>query len=434
MRRHYEQLMMTQPEQWRVGRGVAKLAKIDDSVIFDRMREDKVQMMLKFEVYPQVFGAPKEIKKARGIQFTVNERTAYEHGSEAWCFAKAYGKATEEAQTVEGIIFDIRYSATMSHAAIGEFATESERIRKQYKWSVIDERDGINWDSSIQTPHRGAVATAYGDVSPKLSTHALGSIKVKGSALFRDQGVKIFYEVDGTVKSGHWDTSVGSSLLNREVTIAAIIKLPDHLKPKYVRGLVMGDDLIVWLYFDRVVDPTELRQALTANERALGIDPVRGLFDDLRYASYISLGFYKTINGTYLALPKVGRMFAKLFWTVTPLQGRDPRRLAAGVAKQFLPLYASWPPMRQFLKHHMQVEPIEAHNVFYDFQEMGLKRISDPIPWEENHLVKYGAIASALNLDEWMEGQGAGLAHHPAVAEMYVTDVADPCDRRGVLP
>lgn len=390
--------------------------------------------MCKLEVLPQAIGEPKAIKKGRGIQFTVNEATAYDLGPEQWAFGKALAHSTTAPYEIGGVKFTTVYTACMSHEAIGEFATESEALRKRYGYSVIDERDGKNWDANVQVPHRHAVIQLYETVDKKLAQKARDDVSVEGRYFDRDNDVKIKYTIVGTVKSGHWDTSSGNAALNIDVSVSAILKLPSHLRPKEVRALVMGDDYMAWLYYDRLIDPKELKPALDAAEAELGISPVRGLFSDIRNASFISLGFYIAINGQVVPLPKAGRMFAKLFWTVTDLRGRDPRALASGVAEAFLPLYSGWPAMRQFLSYHTQVDAVEAHNVFYDWKEMGIKRLPSPIDFAANHLVKYGCDALLIDLSDLLVGpQRAALVHHPVITRMYCQDVSDPGDRIGCI-
>lgn len=421
-------------ESWRSRKGRAKVAKIDTSQAEDRVDFTRVKFMVKREVNAQIFGAQVTITKARGIQFAVNERSAYEYVEEFDAFSRALAIFSDREQVVDGVPFLSVYASKMSHADISAFATESERLRNRYPHSVIDERDGKNWDANIQRVHREAMCRLYGDcLGSRFADYVRSGIRVRG-AFFPKGGGSVRYEVDGTVKSGHGDTSCGNGALNREISMQALRAVGPRFGLKRVRSLIMGDDYIAWLYFDRPVSWQELSRALTAEECVLGIQPVRGLFQDLRLASFISLGFYRAHDGQWVALPKVGRLFSRLFWTVTPMNGRDPRRLASGIAQSFYPLYSTWPPMREFLRHHMTVPPlgVEDCNHYYEWAEIGLRRLPAPINWAENHLVKYGMGSVLLDL-EMPAVQGAGVAHHPVVDEMYRMDVADPADRPGCL-
>ncbi len=425
--RHYNAAYAEYYGKWRTGKGIAKLNKIDQSVAEEANRLDKVKMMVKKEVYTQLLdGSSKILQKARGIQFTVNERTNYEYVEEAHAFSHALASLTEAAQTIDGIEFLVRYASQMNHDEIGAFATVSEKLRLKYADSCIDERDGKCWDANVQEAHKEALYQVYDALDPKFAAYARKGLTVSGT--YRKGSTTIKYTVTGTVKSGHFDTSSGNGFLNREISIQAILQLTRH-RPKLVRGLVFGDDYLAWLYFDSTIDDDELEQDLSSAERSLGIDPERGILRNLLHASFISLGFYRTVDMTIVAMPKIGRLLCRLFWTTKHLNGRDPKRLAAGIAEAFWPLYRTYPPMRAFLQHHMQVAPHKDYvGPYYEWVEKGMKKLPSPVNWDLNHLEKYGP--TALMLEPLDYPSDAGLANHPIVNLMYRMDASDPCDRK----
>lgn len=420
---------------WEARKSEAKRTRIDQSLAEDQVEFHRVKFMVKKEVTAVSFQELPGIKKARGIQFAPNERSAYEFVNEFDAFSHALVEESEKEIDVDGIKFQLTYAAQMSHETISQFATESEALRARYACSVIDERDGKNWDANVQKPHRLAIAALYESIGGKSwADYVRTGIAVSGS--YRDKsGVKVTYHVDGTVKSGHGDTSCGNGFLNREITIQAVVSLPRHLRPVRVRGLIMGDDYIGWLYFDKAVDWQELVRELNKAEAMLGIHPERGLFRQLEHASFISLGFYRGHDGvTFVALPKLGRLFSRLFWTVTDLRGRDARRLASGVAQSFYPLFSTCPAMRDFLKYHMQEPPLGVSdcNHYYEWDKIGLKRLPVPINWDENTVLKYGFPISEVTIP--IQGaQGCGLLDNYLVREMLREDQSDPAQRRGVL-
>lgn len=414
--------------KWRIGKGIDKLNKIEHSVAEEANRLDKVKMMVKKEVYTQLLdGSSAPLKKARGIQFTINERTNYEYVEEAHAFSHALTRTTSKEVVMGGTRFLIQYASEMNHAQIGEFATISEQLRLRFPHSCIDERDGKSWDANVQVAHKHALYGVYEQLDTKFAAYARTGLEVTGTYL--KDNVRIRYTVKGTVKSGHFDTSSGNGFLNREISAQAIAALPLHLRPKQVRGLVFGDDYIAWLYFGAPVDHEELEQSLNEAERTLGIDPERGILDNVLHASFISLGFYRTVDNQIVALPKIGRLMCRLFWTVRNLDGRDPKRLASGIAEAFWPLYRTYPPMRQFLKHHMQVAPHKDYvGPYYDWVEKGLKELPAPINWEINHIDKYGPASIMLDPIEYPTD--AGLVNHAIVNMMFRVDTSDPCDRK----
>lgn len=419
---------------WQKRKGQNKMRRIETSAAEDRVDFTRVKMMVKREVSARSVVSPTPIKKARGIQFAVNEHTAYAFVREFDAFSKALALFSEIPHEEAGVHFVVVYASKMNHSDIANFATESESVRRHYAASIVHERDGQNWDSNVQRAHREALCAVYEEcLGSRFADYVRTGIAVNGTYVGKD-GATIKYWVDATVKSGHGDTSCGNGALNREITIQALVRVGPRWGLVRVRALVMGDDYIAWLYFNQPVDWAAFLQELTAAERAFGIVPVGGLFADLRNASFISLGFYRTIADTWVALPKVGRLLARLFWTVTPLQGRDPRRLASGIAQSFYPLFSTCPFMRKFLRHHMQVPPIDVtdYNHYYEWAEIGLTRLPAPINWAENHLIKYGPDAVLLDLEMPLE-QGAGLAWHPVVDHMYTIDTSDPPERPGCV-
>lgn len=302
-----------------------------------------------------------------------------------------------------------------------------------YKNVVRDERDGKNWDANIQKPHKDLLFEQYSKLNPQLLEHAMHGLDVKGVSNPKD-GPKIMYFVMAPVKSGHKDTSSGNAFLNIVLSVDGVLKLPRRLRPKRLRALIIGDDYVAWLYYDREIDWQELYDELNKMEATLGIQPVRGLFDDLRRVSFASLAFYLAKDGTYVAKPKIGRMLTGLFWTCTPLAGRCPKGIARGIAHAFYPTYSTYSPMRAFLRHHMQVSPDLSwdRDDYLKWSERLLSKQSVPIDWNQNHLIKYGPESLLLQLD-FAENQGAGLHHDHIVDIMAEIDCSDPTISRGAV-
>jgi len=437
VRQQHQSLCAFDNGAWQVGRGVGKLQAIADSIALDDEEPDRVNMMLKKEVcIVRLEGGPLP-KKARGIQFCTNLRTAYQNAAEQYSFGESLARATVNSVAFRGVLFNVVYTADMTPKQIAAFATAAEIRRSSFPYSFLDERDGKNWDANVQSCHRHALADWYGEVNPLLGELARRGISVRGR--YRQGDALITYEVEGTVKSGHWDTSSGNAALNIEVTVRAITSLPLAIRPTEVRGLVMGDDLLLWLFFDSPVEPKDYAAAINKAERALGIDPVRGIFSDVLYVSFCSMTFYWTCNGSLAIVPKMGRTLAKLFWTVTPLQRRDPTRFASTIAHAFYPMYHGFQPMREFLKHHMHAPPLEMG----DFNGEGLPYVmrTSEIPrwegvhWLEGNLAKYDLLPGTLEeMPAILAAVGAaGSVKHPAVDLMIEADMSDPPERRGVL-
>lgn len=414
-------------------KGVGKLRQIDHSLVFDHAKLSDVQLMVKTETYPDDFtNVP--IKKARGIQFMTNERTAYGNAAEFRAYAKSLEHCSKEPLTIGGVNFTVVYASSMNHSQIADFATESELIRGRYHASCLDERDGSNWDANVQEAHRRAILGKIRELDRRLAEQVEAGISVWGKANF-PSGHQIQYQVTGSVKSGHPDTSSGNSDLNREISIQAILALPSHLRPVRVRALVMGDDYIAWLYFDFSVNWDDLRKALDAAESTLGIVPKRALFKDVQQVSFISLTFYWTTSGRLVAVPKLGRIFARLFWTVSSCQGQDLADVASAIAESFLPIYIHFRPMAKFLKRHVVPHTGRRSDILRRFDPMLLwdeKRCTNlavfmGVMWARGNAEKYPAECLVWDLPEDLPCPG--IVHDPVVSTMYRCDIADPSDR-----
>jgi hypothetical protein len=418
-------------DAWRARKGTTKLHLIESSIATDKLAYGRVSMMLKKEVNLVNFHDGKLPNKARAIQFCVNLRTAYQEATAQYSFGHALAEATAQPVRFNGVDMLLRYTAEMAPHDVADFALESERLRAHYVDSFLDERDGKNWDANVQLCHREALAEFYGRVDSRLQAVATASMRVDGR--YCNGNTRIDYHVDGTVKSGHWDTSSGNGALNIEVTAQATASLPVRLRPVRIRALIMGDDLLIWCYFDRRIDPQEYCDAMNCKERELGICPERGVFRDVLNVSFCSSGFYWTKTGSLVFVPKLGRTFGKLFWTVTPLNGRDPQRIASTIAHAFYPALHSYRPMRHFLRHHMKVPPIEVDPSEYQFYIGRWSPRWEGVQWHEGNIVKYGLLPGTLDdITECLTAP-AVMVNHPAVNVMLRQDNADPRDRRGVL-
>jgi hypothetical protein len=425
-------------DNWAVGRGAAKLKMIDHSMYTDKCDMSKTKTFLKKENNIVTFQLRGELgaypKKARGIQGTVNEKTAYMLASQQEAICRALGgREITVPITFSGIEFRLFFASKMSSDDIAEFMEEAELARSSYPDSLYDERDGSNWDSNVQVSHREAIIGLYSLLNEELAAQTAKGVSIRGRVRC-PQGT-ISYEVDGTVKSGHWDTSAGNGGLNVE-TVAQAAKALYSLGLRELRGLVHGDDYLGCLYFDRAVSPIQVARRLQQAESNLGIVPKRSLFREIEHVSFISLTFYRGIDNRFAALPKMGKIFGKLFWTTTPLRGRDPRALASACAQTFYPLYKSYPPMRAFLAHHMQEPPIGTYADSH-YAERLPNRLRTQVDWEQQNLIKYGfstcTLAVIVMFFNGLGSQSAGLIQHDCVTAMIQVDSNDPADRPGAL-
>ena len=103
----YPRHLAENQDTWMVGRGKNKLEKIRKSLAEDIIRPDKVKNVLKMEKYRSLFnGRAKPAKKGRGIQFTVNEATAYVHANEYDAFSSSLAEASQMMYEIDGLMVE----------------------------------------------------------------------------------------------------------------------------------------------------------------------------------------------------------------------------------------------------------------------------------------------------------------------------------------
>lgn len=175
--------------------------------------------------------------------------------------------------------------------------------------SYVYERDGSRWDSTMGLTHYLFRLRCYEEMSP-------GFIKSGQYPAFTTEGrfskkdVHFKYTINGTVKSGHNDTTLGNTLINLMIAAAAA---HDQRPKKPVHIIACGDDLLL------LAEERMNGARMAAVERAFGIIPKYGEFADVTSASFISLLFFRTARDPLnkwgvIATPKPGRLARKQYW------------------------------------------------------------------------------------------------------------------------
>jgi hypothetical protein len=128
-------------EEWRIGKKQTKLNAIDHSRIFDLPKPHKTKAFIKYEINVEV------PSKARLIQGNQNEVTAYEFPEEYASFKHALEELNNTPFEYQGVKYEFVYAGGMNHDQLSDLITqwEAEGGPNRY-W---DERDGKNWDSTM---------------------------------------------------------------------------------------------------------------------------------------------------------------------------------------------------------------------------------------------------------------------------------------------
>jgi hypothetical protein len=239
-------------------------------------------------------------KKARCIQFYRNLATQAEYGAEFTSLQKAYCR-TWKRREMGGVRVTI--GSEMNSKTLGEWMSE---VLADYANPRFYERDGKAWDATMGKIHHKLKMRAYGRMSAGFQKFVNDCYKVRGFGVYKDGSI-LAYEVDGTVKSGHNDTTLGNCIVNAMIAAEACVKL--GLKADII---VVGDDLLI------VIEGDFDEHALAREEAALGIKPEYRKFDDVEDVSFISGAWASLPGGRFVFVPKLGRLLARLHWTVTP--------------------------------------------------------------------------------------------------------------------
>lgn len=312
--------------RWRDKWTVSKLRNIDLSRANDPDRPDRIKINIKREVCHDW------IKRARGIQPYVNLRTQSEYGymHMVWQKALCVVCGGDDGPIVGYEVFP------GIHIAVASGWT-AQRLSD---WASVGggwwyyERDGKSWDATMSRGLLRRKLRAMRVLDPRFALHVERGIVARGK--YRREGrVVRWVSNEGTVKSGHNDTTSGNSFLNALICANALrdVGACGHI-------LVVGDDLIARV--DRRCEE------LSGVEACYGIEPSSRWFRDIEHCSFISGCWVRSGHG-YLFSPLVGRLLKRLWWTVSPPSRRKLDQYRHGVACGILTTYGRHPLLSAFL-------------------------------------------------------------------------------------
>lgn len=418
---HYKLNLALQDEgAWRIGRGQSKLAKIDRSKLWDKPMHGRASAFVKREFSSKI------PTKARLIQGNLNECTAYEFPEEYMALSMALKETIEF--DIYGCKCQFHYAGGMDHNQLSDLITEWEL--KRGKFGYYDERDGKNWDATMQEP----LLRAEADVYMMLGMRAAGaflerSAMVKGSIRLKNglttQTVK--YTTSWKRLSGDWNTSVGNTMVSMMIVAATLSELPAELRPSSVDALFMGDDYLGMYKFEQFVCPKALKIALDALDSKWGITPERGIFQDVFATTFISLGVWPRHNGGLQFVPQPAKQLRKLFWTIHKQHGNRCAEQACANAIAFWPVYWGFPLMMKFLSLHYDKTIIPRLSVGTYFEKMITHRQRD-VNWAYGFLCRY-RLPFTATMFEYSVVDVKHIYYHPVVEEMLRVEALDPQER-----
>lgn len=417
--------------EWRVGRGEARLRQIDHSRLWDTIDNGKAKGMIKFEPLSK-----DEPKKSRGIQFSENDATAYEHPDEYHAVSdalKTIGDGPFLISTAAGksIKATFRYAGGYDHDVLGGVVTQMD-TKRGYKAVLYDEMDGANWDSTMQQPTMEQEVRVYEFLGLRAAVgarRAMGAVSAKMSVPHNAQHKRhIRYVTQYKRMSGKWNTTVGNVIVAMEIRYWVLKQLPDHLAPAEVECLFLGDDYLAAYWFEQDVDPVAMHDALDYYDSKCGITPERGVFRSILDTTFISLGIWKTFDGTLAVAPHPGRQLRKLMWTTSCADSKRRREeIASSIAEAFFPIYNGFEMMQSFLKVH-HTRPGASASVDWYTKFMYTKRNKN-IDWVGGFAYKYGLPIKALPKRIPQPSSHAIICQHPFVTIVQEIESLDPGQR-----
>jgi hypothetical protein len=390
---------------------------------------------VEFEILSKEFPA-----KARGIQFSVNDATAYENPEEYFAYAAMLKSLKDQriaVPNVYGAPCNVRmiYAGGLNHDDIADVVATWEETRG-HQQVLYDEMDGANWDATMQQGTVEAELRVYemlGMRAHEGARIAAGAINSKlcvphNAVLARS----IRYVTRWKRLSGKWNTTVGNVTVAMEIRFWTLRHLPKHLCPVEVECLMLGDDFLAAYWFDSLVDPNELASAINDLDKKCGITPERGIFSSILDVSFISMGFWRTHDGGLAAVPHPARQLKKLFWTIRGAETEKRRHLiASGIAEGFWPIYKGFRLMENFLRPHYTIKGAwETDLPGYAWWRENFTLRFRGVDWSTGVEYKYGIPLKALPTELPRSlTDTAYVMSHPLVDHMSAIEGLDPADR-----
>lgn len=398
-RAHWQEAWM---EKW----PATKRALIVKSVEEDEVLPGVVHAMVKRE------SGHERPSRPRLIQYYPNLATQAAFGPEFFALQKAYTYIFRRREMAKGV--RVTFASCMNAGDLGDWMAE---VLNEVPDPHFYERDGKNWDSTMQREHLELRLEAYACAGPAFAAFVRAGYKVRGKAPKGD----LRYTLVGTVKSGHNDTTLGNSLVNAAIAVEAMVACG-------LRGdvIVAGDDLLTVVHgdFDEV--------ALARAEAEYGIVPEYRKFHDARDVSFVSGVWFNA--GRWVFMPKPGRLVARLFWSTHPPPAKDFQAYRNGIVLGLRASCSGIPVLGAFLEAHY--DPGKGHFAPADKRALMYAWSGGNAPCRAEVMREFCyryhlTEAEVLDCERMLSScRGlVGLVSHPVLTKMMDVDLADPQGR-----
>jgi hypothetical protein len=402
VRAAYLDILPETMEGWIKKWPASKRAQIEKSIREDYLYPNRVFNMVKREVN---FACP---SKARCIQYYPTMATQAMMAPQLYALQKAYARVLQSCG--DGI--RVTFASGMTGSELGSWM--SKVLERGRAWFY--ERDGKSWDSSMGLLHHRLKMYAYGLAGRDVERFVDQGYSVLGRGRYGPE--RMLYRVVGTTKSGHNDTTLGNSLVNFAIAFEVMTVMG-------LRGdiIVAGDDLLVAVETD--FDEREFARL----ESEYGIVPEYRKFDFYGDVSFIS-GIFVPSRFGIAFVPKPGRLFAKLFWSVRPPSRKKEALYRHSVVQGLNPTCSGLPVVGRFLSVHDSVQERVIGTDKYHAHFASAVEYDEKI-WE-HFARRYGLLEVEFALAEERLRFGVGLLIDPVIERMTEVDCAE-LDQRKVV-
>jgi len=406
-------------DAWKKGKSIQRRQAITQSILFDDRHFSRVKSHIKTEVCAM---KPKKARLIQAFDAPVDNYIVADHYR---AFTEALLHVTLEPTVYQGMYVHLRSACGLNRL---------DMSRQIYEWLLeaplggknhifID--DVSNMDGNVQLVHLDAQQRLYEALSPDLAAHHRATISFKGCIPRRamtNADSTVFYRAVGTVKSGAQDTSSGQTCRR----IDGVVRNFHTLGCKAIRGFAFGDD--VWLIVTFDVLPT--CEQVMAVQATYGW-PTRGVFtQELEESEFLSCSFAYCVGGVHM-FPKLGRMFAKLFWTWRRLSARKRRHYVTQIALSTLPAYEGFALVQAWLRWHIDSPP---RTVPEWMLRPSLCAPVGEVRWTNFIIARYGALppTDLIARIKRLSKDDVHLLADPWVRTVMIRDLVDPAESVGV--
>lgn len=373
--------------------------------------------------------SPKVPKKARLIHFYRYLSAQERHAMRYYCYQKAVAEVFDGSQGTADDDIRVTVASAMNQRAKGQWMDDAMSWVAGGENPTVYERDGASWDATMGEAHMDLQLSGMRDMEPALvrtvDATRICKVKFRVHASPRtscDFIERFAYQLDHTTKSGHNDTSSRNSFINAIVTQTAL----RFVGVTAARVLVIGDDM--WCLMRNRPDLAALLDA----ERDCGIKPEAALFDATKFCrtEFASDVFAPSDDGT-IAIPKLGKLFAKLYATTNAVRPAESAAFAHSIAVGLSDLLLEAPLYGDFLRCALD----ETYQLKLVSTGRWKREVDKRIHYGPEFKVwlfeRYGITSCQLvELTSFLATcRGPGVMKHPLIDAIMAVDLADPSAR-----